>query len=796
MTKVFTGNVFATISKTALENVFFHKEKLFSFKNIIENLSERDLLDSYIVTPYRNSSLVELEYSFITNDNSRLVMRLLETNNLFELLYANSSPISAIMENVIREMTQNNIFSAEDKKDILEDILAGSNSRTLYFSFGMSDDLREWGGPFMVTLSKASILNSSDGVKMVELEFLGPPSPLSRYNPVEFFKGFGIDNAITRFNRVFQKNDYITISASIKRSDASRIDYDIRDLITKYIQGVSKTKNVLVFLPLIKSYIEKARKSKAFKLNVKQKTYTQESKDEYERQRTNYKILNDIERKVQGLFGEPPKDTIYLSNFLRPTAQLVQEDISVEEVLKQLGIRIEKPSKYINLAISPIYDVNNEVGIDPSFMEEYFVMGNTFQYSTKYSDNQSIALTPLYKFIDGLRLIDDFSGEICLFEETNIKTLKLWKKYGFIEDEYSPAFIFGDAEEVKNALYLENAFTLEDALNLDFQPLEYNKKFYDKGYRLDYFNLYKKDIPNSSFGEDVFKPDELALDSNTAKVFKGLNIPIFRHNLPNPNVLGLEVNFDSNYAILYSDLLAQKTEIPLYNHLTDLILSGDNGWGPSKEGIVDFVNAFKLAKGKDLNPFSQEAYDSILKFINERSSRSDENTIDSNFTAFRTPTSWNAYNLKGLDRRDFAKFIQILLYLDFYKDREKGMKLVSQNAFTPERMKAVIDELHRLVISINIKTLPFFGLKTPFNKRCLLISNTNSVIGNSVAQVKSQYSGIYSIMGFKHFLSTKEIYSEFNLIPDHSNSYTTTVTVKQGINTIAKRINGKVVDIK
>ena len=47
MTKVFTGNVFITTSREAVEKVFFPKSKLAGFKDALLTLTEEDLANSY-----------------------------------------------------------------------------------------------------------------------------------------------------------------------------------------------------------------------------------------------------------------------------------------------------------------------------------------------------------------------------------------------------------------------------------------------------------------------------------------------------------------------------------------------------------------------------------------------------------------------------------------------------------------------------------------------------------------------------------------------------------------------------
>jgi hypothetical protein len=87
MTRLFTGNVFITTSREAIERVFFPKTKLSSFRDALITLTEEDIANSYIVTNGSNSNLLSFDFIYSISKGSTLVLRFLETDTLFEKLF-------------------------------------------------------------------------------------------------------------------------------------------------------------------------------------------------------------------------------------------------------------------------------------------------------------------------------------------------------------------------------------------------------------------------------------------------------------------------------------------------------------------------------------------------------------------------------------------------------------------------------------------------------------------------------------------------------------------------------------
>lgn len=141
--------------------------------------------------------------------------------------------------------------------------------------------------------------------------------------------------------------------------------------------------------------------------------------------------------------------------------------------------------------------------------------------------------------------------------ETNLKWLKLFKKYNFIADPTQPCVIVGDRQLVLDKIYC-NQVPLQSTPNIkskfDLPTESVVSKAHRAGYLEDVMNLVFRKRNSSSFSEKIYL-DELALTEKFDKkvlttfdgISKSLDIPIFVNNFKNSNIISYSLKNTENY---------------------------------------------------------------------------------------------------------------------------------------------------------------------------------------------------------------------------------------------------------
>lgn len=189
------------------------------------------------------------------------------------------------------------------------------------------------------------------------------------------------------------------------------------------------------------------------------------------------------------------------------------------------------------------------------------------------------------KVFEGISKLNDLSPDSYIVPhisyETNLRWLKLFKKYNLISDPTKPCVIIGDRQMVLDYIYC-NQVPLQNINNIKckFKLSDNNPilKAHQTGYVTDIIEMTSRKRNSSSFSEKVYL-DELDLsysdpyaatvmDPSTGKVIskssgttniaqnaskilddttKNLDIPIFINNFRNSNVISYSLKNSENY---------------------------------------------------------------------------------------------------------------------------------------------------------------------------------------------------------------------------------------------------------
>ena len=769
MTRVFTGNVFITTSREAIEKIFFAKEKANSYRSILLTLTEEEIANSYIVSPGNNGNLMEFDYSHSVSRPSNLRLKFLETDDLFENFFIGRSSASNLLVQIAKELyteaklKDNNLTSKEISRvesTFVNEQGVQANFNEVYFAFGVGDDLDNWGGPFTTTLQKASLLTTAEGVKEIEMVFTAATSFLQA-NSLAFGRSTGLYGAVNKFSRVIADRNLKSYRATTSFTGEQLINKEhsvMTSLVTDYIANAASNPNVIVLLPDLNSIVNPyfsvlLTKKRSFKSSGRRGLDA---------------IKESVSKPVAGAY-------IGLINLVN-TGNTLMKDLSKNSPSKVSRFRKEI-KEYIQFfrefGINLLEDLE-DVDINTKIMFDEIQEGKDkfpddkglLEMRVTNENNDSIYDTlpdfyiPLRRIIEGYKsLYGKFKNttgfDIDFLEESDMKVLKMWKKEGFIKDETKPALIFGSRLIIDNLLYLRSVVTFEQLtrrLPVDYINKEDLAKYFVSFYRNAYYKEYIELPRNSSFGEEVVSVDKLSLDGapdDSALLSQGR--VVFRYNLDNPNVMGLSVKYNQAYTGVYNMGIKQKALVPFVNSIKQDTIKKVFGKLPKRilNRIWDVVPYEGESQGveSDINI--------IVKMLEREGSFTDP---DRNILL---GLNKSIDNIEALSVKELAALLYLLVE---HSTRKKGATIeVDTLEEVVTTQENILRELAKLAIEVDMKTIPFFKLTQPAGTQCILLARNNSIMGYDKVAKVAPYTGAYSIEGFRHFMDGTEMYSEFHL---------------------------------
>ena len=141
-------------------------------------------------------------------------------------------------------------------------------------------------------------------------------------------------------------------------------------------------------------------------------------------------------------------------------------------------------------------------------------------------------------------------------------------------------------------------------------------------------------------------------------------------------------------------------------------------------------------------------------------------------------------NFNEESTNDFITFVEAVSYLAFIQvnGQPASTKIPSDMSLTAQ-YAAVLKRLHKRVVTLEIKTLPFFNQVTFIDKPCQFFGIQNSIKGGVLENksIPSFMNGNYRVLGAKHVISSGQAHSEFSLVKDGFDGGTTSVTLGTAI---------------
>ena len=441
-----------------------------------------------------------------------------------------------------------------------------------------------------------------------------------------------------------------------------------------------------------------------------------------------------------------PSDTSYLNS-----VDYTQEQTSPKDAKSSLEDSI--PSITLSMSLTNYYSQGKVSGFKP-------LLSPLTKFAGGLADYPQFLNQAAHKSIDSV--VFDF------FEETDVRILFLWEKFGIVQDSENSAFVFGDVQKIKNVLYLDNYKPhylrgKEDAMDIRVWESivnEENKSKY-KEYRDAFattFNL--KSSPGRSSFEEYDIPPENSLASSLAKTRKfdfASNDILLTHNIENPNVVSLKYSTKNYITSLHG--------MQLYPELDNKVIGSTKGDAIVKiakrvMGDVELASLLDMVDGND------EASIRATLELDPRAKGKLAEILANALISKEFP------ELAGIQMFDI---VSLLIMTNTY---EKNLQKVKDNSnvaiVSPlQRLvnvkKDVMDRYARQLFEVKVKTLPLFNHKLFVLKTCGLIGMTGGVVGSDTSLSKglrhlAPYTGNFSIVGWKHVISSSEISTSLSLI--------------------------------
>lgn len=790
MSKVFTANVFLTFSQEAMEK-FFYTANTNSFKEVISLFTKEDIESSVIASPYTNSNLISFDYSFGANFQGQqaLTLKLTQTNSLFELWYLSKTSTDTLASNSIKE-----ILNSENK-DALNQLFAQKNyvpvGNKLFFAFGVGDDIRDWAGPFTADGAQYELNIDESGIKEITLKFSVPSNMFLR-NYIESKNQLKFSDSLNRYNFIIKgKNLVHRVMNKMPIKEVDNVENYVVKLIDDYISNITNCPTIIV-LPNLKKAYDAASDGEAAaidtsELNRRAKRLDFEA-NESEGLRNIYKsgIVSPLTIVKKPLISEAEiaakrsEAESLRQEAKRKAANKFTSSQKIKNKIKEaFNIKVHvlnadesgQEQKVVNTIPIPLDakiegDFNNNKDKDNSIFHLYFENDNSAIPNT--TETLIDPYINLKLFGDSLnRAFPDLYNQE-FFVENNIRLLKLWNKRGFTNNSsLNPVYIFGDRKLIANLLYLEDVIEFKDITNRFLSDDQYSSNIKTKiqlsYYRFDYFDTFKKGKSSSSFNEDVFIGDQLSLQSDTFKDIRRNGIPIFRYNLQNPNVLSLSIENNVAYRNVYDSAYQIKSASPFVNVKDGKFEEFVATFSKDKQSILSDIEA----KLSNLN-LTQAGFKEILTPVRELLLNNQpiaKKLLDYGLVGPRTTELMYESDLLTYDQ------LAVIVAASMVRKFSSNKPFIEVNSVDDaiNFESSIIENLNRLSYTINLKTVPFFHLSVipPGQKLAILAASENKIVGANNLSTGAFYTGLYRIMGFRHFIGEGEVYSEFSMIREN-----------------------------
>lgn len=768
--KSLTYNAIITKSTDIINSLFFPKNRnKISFDSFTKGLISEEREDLLILSPGRGYGFLELDVNFPTGGKSKsyITLKLLETSKIAEYFVLDRNPVDYLAQ---ERLLSGKSFNSPNLDKAIAD------SSRFYISYGAGDDISTWSGPYTMVLQDAKLNVNSDGVREIELFFVPDRNSVKVFTD-KFLNDRSYAELESKFDSKKNKFDEIRLDAKIPlplNSFSSRPlpgpgtndkwNFYIRSLLDAYLKNLFHNTPSNNFLISFSHDFDASVSGGGLVLPPRGLFGSLDSSIlDYQPSLNNLGIQLEIDAGFEDT-QNPDSDTAKVYRNLNPDNEgQIDSSMSLKpldpnrtiqgESDKDRTLRVnrEKQANKIPLPgerIIPTARVVPPVRQNPDYVMEKDIdraTNDAFSLAMSYTwkANSEVkrvdtALAPLYTFYRGLRSLRKKNTELVLFEESDMRILKLLKQCGLIGTDESSIIIFGEKESVKDLIYPNSPYTTE----LPFRVRATSQSRSAEGWA-KYSNLFYEEFFNKlrSKGSSYGETPNLRVVSNTYAIdLVNDNDLLFGHNVKNSNVLDVSFKNAGYIANLLNIQSKARIVQPFQNKKTNTVVSDLR---VKFKSITEYVTS--NIKEEDRKTNFQ------FKILNLLRDKEDFQKV--------------ILNSGQRDAIVDSKLIDFLALVAFLISPQDPNQLHSVEDGIEKSYADVLSDVSKFTMKASIKTLPFFNHPQLFERNCFLFGLTNSVVGSLLPKdsALSVFTGRYKIVGARHYLSNDDAYSNFEL---------------------------------
>lgn len=781
--KIAAPNVFIGFGLDIIEKIMSDSYK---YSNLVKDLEE-DTDAGLLFSVENNPNFISFEHQIGlgADSKSQMILKLIDPTRQFERRFISSNIIDSIFNknsmNILSDMAKYSSGQSEAPEDENYNLLASkylleqvskTSRRHLYICYGFGDNLKNWAGPYAVTITASKI--ELEGSRVLTL-FLTPSNTTLDKSVVSDAQGNtpdvpnnGYKRQIIGYSRPITFDGFESMEEYKLQGLPTEIDFHLLliDTLKSFITKASQLENAIVLLPDINQIC---------------KTYIDS-------------VINKYDTSVQvpnGSGGIPGNQTApdYFSVF-NPYEIFYKNLKIVDEVFKRFGLELattQKDTTTISTGAdakqreSFISDDTNEIEAIKSYVNDntYFIIASC------ELKNHEDALNYLLKVITNINGCGDVSQIIPEYAiENNLHILRFWKSdlvkesftfrrsYGAGEDLFSEneVNIFADKD-----LMTKYLFCTEESNPADTDSV---KPLYSKDRNILASPRYKSRMQKilQRSDEDFYGlykfPDDFALnysnfgvDAQDLDQISKLKFPIFKYNTQNPNITSL--------SFLNSEVYATTLNSSYKKYLTTLAQKSEQ----ASTNIND-LRRTKIKTQQELAKYIKSHF--VLNYTTPINPNYLFSLLDENFKKnFGIGNEILVGDIKRSDPTKPYSEDELLIHIEALSLilRNPSVELLPElniEQFTKQDARIVfldfLKQVSDLLFQVEIDTVPIFSVNNigHIGKPCILLCQNSDIIQNTKrvtldTTLRTLGSGKYKIARFRHVITGTDCKSSFLL---------------------------------